>query len=77
MMSVRALNVNFLHKFSPVVNARKVENARVSTVPRATLLSRASDYIVNKVERQSKLRVSKLMAKEKPQSPVFKPGIEE
>ena len=60
MMSVRALNVNFLHKYTPGTNARKVDDARVSAITRKTLLSRASDYIVNKVERQSKLRVSRI-----------------
>lgn len=80
MMSIRALNINTLHRFSPGFNKRTDKSdVSVSSVLRKTLLSRASDMIVHKantaVERHSKLRLSKVQPK--PTSPVFKPVKEE
>lgn len=79
-MSIRALNINTLHRFTPGF-AKRTDKSDVSasSVPRKTLLSRASDFILQKasaaVERHSKLRISKLQ--QKPTSPVFKPVKEE
>lgn len=65
MMSVRALNVNILKRYSPG------QSFQTKPRPRQSLLSLASDFIVQKVtERQSKLRAIKPKT---PQSPVFKP----
>jgi hypothetical protein len=69
-MSIRALNINTLHRFSPgsIVDPHDTRidqgSGDLPPLPKKSMLSRASNLIVLKhnaaVERHSKLRASRL-----------------